>query len=174
MFFTSREVFHGRLSEAFLSRCTIINCPNYDNENYLTIELNPVESYKKICKSIVGNDTLEEEIINFNKILEKDKKIEEIEFLRFTRFCKSTKNIYDKQKNIEFKSLLYNNDKINYKYIVGISALRSLIDRFDSKQRKDIIQNHFIDYLPQKLYELLTSELGDVIEGIPFELQIIS
>lgn len=171
MFFTSREVFHGRLSQAFLSRCTIINCPNYDNENYLTIELNPVENYKKICKSIVGNDTLEEEIINFNKILEKDKKIEKIEFLRFIRFCKSTKNIYDKQKNIEFKSLLYNNDKINYKYIVGISALRSLIDRFDSKQRKDIIQNHFIDYLPQKLYDLLTSELEDVIEGIPFELQ---
>lgn len=99
---------------------------------------------------------MEEEIISFNKILEKDKKIEKIEFLRFIRFCKSTKNIYDKQKNIEFKSLLYNNDKINYKYIVGISALRSLIDRFDSKQRKDIIQNHFIDYLPQKLYNLLT------------------
>ena len=49
--------------------------------------------------------------------------------------------------------------------------MRSLIDRFDSKQRKDIIQNHFIDYLPQKLYDLLTSELEDVIEGIPFELQ---
>ena len=32
LFFTSKEIFHCQLSEAFLSRCTIINCPNYNNE----------------------------------------------------------------------------------------------------------------------------------------------
>jgi len=74
LFFTSREVFHGRLSEAFLSRCTIINCPNYDNENYLTIKLNPEENYKIICKNIIENENLEKEIFFFIKYYLKKRK----------------------------------------------------------------------------------------------------
>ena len=167
MFFTSREVFHGRLSEAFLSRCTIINCPNYDNENYLTMELRPEENYKIICKSIVANENLEEEIISFKKKLEE---IEKIEVLRFIRWCKSTKNIYEKQEKLEYKSVLFNNNIINYKYIIGISSLRSIIDRFDSNQRQDIIKNYFEDYLPEKLFQLLTSDFNGKLEDIPFEL----
>ena len=90
IFFTSKEVFQVKLSKALISRLTIINCPNYDNENYLSIELNSEENYKLICKSIVENEDLVQEIFNFNKIL---KKIENIDFLRFIRWCKSTKNI---------------------------------------------------------------------------------
>ena len=71
IFFTSREVFQGKLSKALTARLTIINCPNYDNQNYLSMKLNPEENYKKICESIVRENLKEndliEEIINFNK-----------------------------------------------------------------------------------------------------------
>ena len=166
LFFTSREVFHGRLSEAFLSRCTIINCPNYDNEYYLTMELKPEQNYKIICKSIVANEKIEEEIISFKKKLED---IEKIEVLRFIRWCKSAKNIFEKQEKLEYKSLLYNNNIINYKYIVGISGLRSIIDRFDSSQRQDIIKEYFENYLPENLFKLLTSDFNEDLEDVPFE-----
>ena len=159
IFFTSREVFHGRLSEAFLSRCTIINCPNYDNRNYLTIGLNTEENYKIICKSIVQNEDLEENIITFSKGL--IKKNIEIEILRFIRWCKSAKNIYQNQSKII--------DEINYKYIVGISALRSIIDRYDSIKRKDIVQYYFNNFLPSKLYNLIKSEYNTEFEDCPFE-----
>ena len=52
IFFTSRESFNGRLSEAFRSRCTIINCPNYDTSNYLTIEMDSKNNYHEIAKYI--------------------------------------------------------------------------------------------------------------------------
>ena len=102
IFFTSREVFLVKLSKALLSRLTIINCPNYDNENYLSKKLVPEMNYKIICKSIVGDDDLVEEIIDLNKKLTK---IEKIEFLRFIRWCKSSKNIFNKLKNIKKKLL---------------------------------------------------------------------
>ena len=94
LFFTSREVFHGRLSEAFLPRCTIKYCPNYENENYLTMKLKPEENYEIICKSIIGNENLEKKIAYFNKIL---MRIEKIEVLRFIRWCKTAKNILEFQ-----------------------------------------------------------------------------
>ncbi len=56
-----------------------------------------------------------------------------IEILVFIRWCKSTKNIYDKIYEIQKES-------INYKYIVGIYALRSIIDRLDPKKREGIIK----------------------------------
>ena len=164
IFFTSREFFHGKTSEAFLSRCTVILCPNYENENYLTIQLKPEENYKIICKSIVKNESLEKEILFLNKNLFK------IEVLRFIRWCKSTRNIYQKIQEIKCYSILNKNNIINYKYIVGIAALRSIIDRFDQIERIDIINNQFFNkYLPEKLYELLTSEFNKNLEECPFE-----
>ena len=159
IFFTSREVFHGRLSEAFLSRCTLIYCPNYDCENYLTMEFKPQENYKIIYKSIVWNEYLEEEIIKFNTILMKIKKIE---VLQFIRWCKTVKNIYKKLKGYEYT--------INNKYLIGISALKSFIDRFDSKQRENIMIKYFKEYLPEKMFNLLTSEFNDKLGECPLEL----
>ena len=75
IFFTSRDVFLGSLSEAFKSRCTIIYCPNYDTEKYLSKELFPEENYKIICKSILKEETLTEILIDFNKKLLKKKKL---------------------------------------------------------------------------------------------------
>ena len=172
IFFTSREVFQVKLSKALISRLTIINCPNYENENYLTIRLNPEINYEIICKSIIEEDDLVKEIINFNKLITE---IEKIEFLRFIRWCKSTKNIYNKLKNIKYKTILYKENKddnfsLNYKFIIGISALRSIIDRFESKYREYIIKNYFKDYLPEKLFNLLTSEFNNNLESCPLEL----
>ena len=167
MFFTSREVFHVKLSKALLSRLTIINCPNYDNENYLTMNLEPETNYKIICKRILEENNLVEEIIEFNKTIAK---IEKIEFLRFIRWCHSAKNIYETLKKIEFQTLLHNNDNLNYKYIIGISALRSIIDRFEYKDRENIIKKYFKDYLPEKLFKLLTSGFNNELEACPLEL----
>ena len=148
---TSREVFQVKLSKPLTSRLTIINCPNYQNENYLTMELNPEDNYKKICQSIVEENYLVQEIINFNKNMSD---YEKIEFLRLIRWCQSTKNLYERLKKIEYKTILYDKDSLNKKYIVGISALRSIIDRFDYNFRKEIIKNCFKDYLPDKLFNL--------------------
>ena len=167
IFFTSREVFHGKLSKALTSRLTVIYCPNYDNENYLTMELKPEINYKIICKSIVEENNLVEEIINFSKILTK---IQKIEFLRFIRWCKSAKNIFKNLEKIKYKTLLHNEDNINYKYIIGISALRSIIDRFEYKDRKNIIEKYLENYLPEKLFKLLISELNNTLEACPLEL----
>ena len=166
IFFTSREVFQVKLSKALKSRLTIINCPNYDNQYYLTMELKPKENYEIICKSIVNQKDLVDEIINLNKKLSKEIKIE---FLRFIRLCKSTQKIYDKLKDIKFKkTLLYKGGKLNYKFIVGISTLRSIIDRFESKSRENIINLYFKDYLPEKLYKLLSNNSYE-LESCPFE-----
>ncbi|ORY29839.1 hypothetical protein LY90DRAFT_512768 [Neocallimastix californiae] len=56
IYFTSRETFNGKLSEAFKSRCTIILCPSYDNKLYLGINLNIFENYSSIAKSIVNKN----------------------------------------------------------------------------------------------------------------------
>ena len=165
IYFTSREVFHGKLSKALTSRLTIIYCPNYDNENYLTMELQPEMNYKIICKSIVDDDNLVKEIINFNKIIAK---IEQIEFLRFIRWCKSAKNIYKNLAKID-KTSLHKGDSLNYKNIIGISALRSIIDRFEYDDRKEAIKKCFKDYFPEKLYKLITSEFNNALEACPLE-----
>ena len=127
------------------------------------MELNPDNNYNIICKSIVENEDIISEIIIFNKILNK---IEKIEVLRFIRWCKTTKNIYDNIDKIIEKSSLNN----NYKFIVGISALRSIVDRFEPKERKYIIKKYFENYLPEKLFKLLTSEFSDKLEEYPFEV----
>lgn len=80
IFLTLREVFHGRLSEAVLSRCTIIYCTNYDNINYLTIQLRPEDNLKIICNSIISDENLEKEIFSKNKLT---KLIGKIEILTF-------------------------------------------------------------------------------------------
>ena len=170
IFFTSREVFQVKLSKALTSRLTIINCPNYDNENYLNIELNPEINYEIICKSIVDDKNLVKEMSVLNKTLIKTEKVK-IEFLRFIRWCKSTKNIYDTLKKIKFKTVLYKDDSLNYKYIIGISALRSILDRYDSKYRECFIKNNLKDYLPEKLFNLLTSELNKDLESCPLEFK---
>ena len=103
LFFTLREFLHGRLSEAFLLRCTIINCPNYINERYLTIDLSPEKNYEKICKNIVRDINLAETIISLNKKLDR---IDKIEVLRFIRWCKSANNIFEKINNIEYETEL--------------------------------------------------------------------
>ena len=86
-------------------------------------------------------------------------------FLRFIRWCQTTKNIYERLKKIEYKkTILYNEDKLNIKYIVRISALRSIIDRIDYKDREDIINSCFKDYLPEKLFNLLTDKSNNKLE----------
>lgn len=50
---------------------------------------------------------------------------------------------------------------INYKYIIGISVLRSIIDRFDTKEREKIIQKYLEKYLPKKLFSLLISPINE-------------
>ena len=167
IFFTSREVFQVKLSKALTSRLTIINCPNYDNENYLTMKLNPEENYKIVCESIVEEENLVNEIVYFNNIITK---IEKIEFLRFITWCKTTKKIYDKIRKIGYKTVLHNKDIVNYKYIIGISALRSIIDRFEYRYREELIKKYFKDYLPQKLFNLLTSNFNNKLEPCPLEL----
>ncbi len=164
IFFTSREVFHGRLSEAFLSRCTVINCPNYNNKKYLTIKLKTEDNYEIICRNIVKNEGLEKNIIFLKKNLVEKEKNFEIEILRFIRWCKSAKNIYQNQIKIQ--------KKLNCKYIVGISALRSIIDRYEATKREDIVNNYFYNFLPQKIYNLIKSKDNlefEEFEDFPFE-----
>ena len=186
--FTSKEVFQVKLSKAFISRLTVINCPSYDNNNYLTMKIDHEKNYEIICKSIVKDINLANEIIYFKKILIKIEKVKKIEFLRFIRWCKSAKNLYDYLSSLlpkvsdglikdeydeEFlnkcKTELANKNSLNYKYIIGISALRSIIDRYESENREDIIRTYFKDYLPNNLFNLLTLEKNN-LESCPLDL----
>jgi hypothetical protein len=45
--------------------------------------------------------------------------------------------------------------------------LRSIIDRFDSNQRENIIKKYFKDYLPEALFNLLNSEFNEKIGDCP-------
>ena len=163
LYFTSREIFHCQLSEAFLSRCTIINCPNYNNKQYLTIELLPNNNYETICKNFVNDQNLVNLIISLNKEINKFNKFD---ILRFIRWCKSAKNIFDKISTINQNSILKNNRN----YIIGISALRSIIDRFDSNKRGIIVTKCLREYLPKKLYNLLALDFKEKLEENPFEI----
>ena len=70
------------------------------------------------------------------------------------RWCKSTINIYSNIIRNKIHTILFDKNGINYKYIVGISALRSIIDDLDSETRKIIIKD-INSYLPENLYNIL-------------------
>jgi Cdc6-like AAA superfamily ATPase len=53
---------------------------------------------------------------------------------------------------------MYKNNKINFKYLVGISALRTIIDKYDLEERKRKVEQYFKDYLPEKLYDLIVNK----------------
>jgi len=165
IFFTSRESFNGRLSEAFRSRCTIINCPNYDTSNYLTIEMDSKQNYHDIAKYIFKKeyDTIVEMII---KIFDLNKNIphsRKINMLSFIRWCNSAKNIYE-----------YIDDN-NKKYTAGIAALRSIFDGYEPNNRDYFIKNLLKDYLPESLKNLLiknedNNEEDNSLQNNPLEI----
>ena len=165
IFFTSRESFNGRLSEAFRSRCTIINCPNYDTSNYLTIEMDSKQNYHDIAKYIFKKeyDTIVEMII---KIFDLNKNIphsRKINMLSFIRWCNSAKNIYE-----------YLDDN-NKKFTAGIAALRSIFDGYEPNNRDYFIKNLLKDYLPESLKNLLiknedNNEEDNSLQNNPLEI----
>ena len=168
LIFTSRNAFNKSFSKAFLSRCTVIQCPSYKDKNYLTIKFDIEKNYLDISKNILSENNLENEIINLKKELNR-----EIEILSFIRWCKTTRNLYDSIKKyidvyLNEKSALCSDKKINYKYIVGISALRSIIDKYDLEERKNIVRQYFYYYLPKKLYSVILNELSESNIEIPF------
>ena len=48
--------------------------------------------------------------------------------------------------------------------------MRSIIDRFDSNQRENIIKKYFKEYLPETLFNLLTTEFNEKLGDCPLEL----
>ena len=178
LFLTSREIFNEGLSKAFLTRVTIIYCQSYEINkiNDLEEDINE-DNFIKICSNIfyqinlsdTENETLEEfkkATMNLKNKLEE--KIE-FEFLKFIRWCKSTFNIYSTIIKNKCNTILYDKKKrkINVNYIVGISALRSIVDDLENDKRKLII-NDIQEYLPEVLYNILSGKLKEFIE--PFEL----
>jgi len=157
IYFTSREVFNGRLSEAFKSRCTIINCPSYDNKLYLGIKLNTFENYRSIAESIITKDVkLQKEIIElYDRISKKYR----IPVLSFIRWCKTTERISKSLKNT------------NIKYIVGISVLRSIFDGYEPNIRNEVIKELLFDYLPEDLYNVLVNKSHNVVCETPFIIE---
>ena len=63
-----------------------------------------------------------------------------------------------------------NNKSINYKYIAGITAVRSILDRLEHKKRIPICQD-LRDFLPEKLNYLILSYKGiqEEIEDCPLK-----
>ena len=123
----------------------------------------PDNNYEVICKNIVNDQNLVNIIISLNKEINK---FDKFDILRFIRWCKSVKNIFDKISTINHDSILKNNKN----YIIGISALRSIIDRFDSNKRGIIVTKCLRDYLPEKLYNLLALDFEVKLEENPFEI----
>ena len=164
IFFTSRQINNGSLSEAFKSRCTIINCPNYENKYYLNInELKSENVYETIANNIIKDERLSVNIKKINEILQS---YIQIDLLKYIRWCNSAKNIYDKLKDIIIgldKRELYDksNGTINYKYIAGITALRSVLDRLDHYKRIVISEECLKDFLPKNLYILISKYKGN-------------
>ncbi|OUM69791.1 hypothetical protein PIROE2DRAFT_57210 [Piromyces sp. E2] len=149
IYFTSREIFNGGLSEAFKSRCTIINCPSYDNKLYLGIKLDTFENYSCIAKSIITeDDDLQKELIELYDRIHRKKRIP---VLSFIRWCNTTKNI---NKHLE---------NTNAKYVVGISVLRSVFDGYEPNTRNKVIKELLFDYLPKNLYNLLERQSKEII-----------
>jgi len=157
IYFTSRETFNGKLSEAFKSRCTIILCPSYDNKLYLGINLNIFENYSSIAKSIVNkNGNLQNGII---ELYERIYKKYRIPLLSFIRWCNTTERINKYLPNIDAK------------YIVGIAILRSIFDGYEPNMRNLVIRELLFDYLPQDLYNLLINKTHDVVCNSPFIIE---
>ena len=177
IFFTSRQINNGLLSEAFKSRCTIINCPNYENKNYLNInELKSENVYETIANNIIKDERLSVNIKKINKNLQSYNASIQMDLLKYIRWCNSAKNIYDKLKDIIIgldKSELYDksNETINYKYIAGITALRSVLDRLDHYKRIVISKECLKDFLPENLYILISKykEIENEKEECPLE-----
>ena len=163
--FTSRNSHNKLLSEAFKSRCTIINCPSYKDDKYLLMELKPNDNYEKILKKyMTGIPDLEKEMTSF-----KLKYKENIDFLSFIRFCKSAKNIYETYKNNYY---VYQDTGIIYKNIVGVAALRSILDKLNSQERSTKIKNYLQNFLPEKLFNLLIDS-NDYNNNLQFPFEII-
>ena len=158
---TSRNSFNKSLSKAFLSRITSIYCPNYKDKLFLNIKFEPKDNYNNISKNILSETSLQDEINIF-----KEKLDFEVEVLSFIRWCKTTKYLYESINNYEHiyindlkkKTNMYKNNKINFKYLVGISALRTIIDKYDLEERKRKVEQYFKDYLPEKLYDLIVNK----------------
>jgi len=163
---TSRNIHRRSLSEAFKSRCTIIHCPGYKDKKYLTLELKLTDNYEKILNNNLSNfPELKKHISDF-RINYK----ENIEFLSFIRFCKSAKNILETCKNNEYV-YVSKDSQIDYKYIVGIAALRALFDKLNSEERKMKIKKYLQKgFLPEKLFKLLTEENNNDNLEFPFEI----
>ena len=173
LFLTSREIYNEGLSKAFLTRCTVIYCKSYEvNENKGLDE----DNFERICSNFFCYDNqpdievealnkLKDEIMEIKKMLEKKT---QIEYLKFIRWCKSTLNIYSNIIKYKFNTILYENEKLNLKYIVGISALRSIIDDLDRNKRISNIEI-IKSYLPKKLYNLLTRRIQTSEFELPFD-----
>ena len=83
-----------------------------------------------------------------------------IEIIKFIRECKSAQNIYEKINSIEgltTETELYDHDNkvINYKFVAGISLLRSILDKQDFSQRIELCKMFLKYYLPKKLFNLI-------------------
>ena len=121
------------------------------------MELKINDNYEKILENVLEElpNELYKEINNL-----KLKVKSPINIINFIKWCWSTKYIYETMSdNFQID--------INYKYIVGIAALRSIFDKFDLDERKNNLKQ-IIDFLPEKLYELIIEEKE--LEECPFEL----
>ena len=133
--------------------------------------MEPKENYDKIMENIIPIDfgELRKEIINFKANIENDIILSSLNSLNYIRWFQTAKNLYANQINYE--------NEINYKYIVGNSFLRSILDKFNSKDRKKIIIKYFKDYLKDKLYTIIAKEndLEDEEESeFPFDIKKIN
>lgn len=126
-------------SDAFLSRNIIIYIPDYNCKEYLGFKLMPKDNYEKILYNIFPNDLIEnrEEILNLKSQFEKDNILSNLNSLNYIRWFQTVKNIH---KSINENKKAYKND-INYKHIIGNACLRSILDKYNSKDRKKIIKN---------------------------------
>ena len=150
IFFTTKDIHNDKLSEALKSRLTEICCSDYKEDK---------EYFIKLCSNIFYEDDQEDLINKCSEIFNLKEKLEEkikIVTLKFIRWCKSTLNIYKNIKKNNYKTELFEENEIKFKYIVGIAALRSIIDSLDNNKREEILSEKYIeDYLPKKLYKLL-------------------
>ena len=139
-------------SDAFLSRNSIIHIPNYKSKEYIGFKLEPKDNYDKIIQNIISNEygNLKNEIINFKLNIENDIFLSNLNSLNYIRWFQTAKYLYHNQKNYE--------KDINCRKIVGISFLRSILDKFNPKDRKKIVLKYFKDYLEETLYRIITNE----------------
>ena len=171
IFFTSKDSFTQNLSEAFRSRITIINCPDYSINNYLTMEIKNQEN--EVLNEILENEIKDSELKENIKKLMND--FENKNILNYIRCFKSIKNIYQNIETIsnkikdsiseyEMNQIIKN----KYKFPIGIGFLRCIFDKLNSNERKKQVER-IKNYLPPKLYELITNNNNELILENPFE-----